>query len=394
MPPKKTSRRRAPARGKKSTQTPLKLWLAGLFLVGFLLGGLFLLGEFRRWYQPPAETPPAPVPSATPLVAAPVPPLEDLRVELDSLLLRNGLGPKNLSQSETVAGWVYEVSAPSPAPEILAAFVERLRRLPEVTVEAPPRGELRLFFRGQPWGTIRFRPRPVVLRPTFSRPLVAIIVDDLGHDAQTMRELLALNLPLTLSVLPDEPQAALAATLAHEAGREVLIHLPMEPQGFPAVNPGRNALFTGVPAAELRNRFRRYREQVPFAVGANNHMGSRFTEVPEAMAPVLDEMRQAGMFFIDSRTSGRSVGFDLAREMGLRAARRDVFLDNAQDETAIVEQIRQLLRIARQRGQAIGICHPHEQTMAALRREAGLLRGHEVELVPVSRLLLAPAGTQ
>ena len=394
MPPKKNSGRPGPSRGKKSTATPLKLWLAGLFLVGFLLGGLLLLGELRRWYLPPTETPSVSVPLPPARVVTPAAPLEDLRVELDSLLLRSGLGPKDLTQSETATGWVAEITAPPPAPEIVAAFVERLRHLPGVTVEAPPRGDLKLFYRDQPWGTIRFRPRPAVTRPASSRPRLAIIVDDLGHDAQTMRELLTLDLPLTFAILPEEPQSTTVATLAHQAGREVLIHLPMEPQGYPAVNPGRNALLVGAPAAELRDRFRHFREQVPFAVGGNNHMGSRFTEVPEAMAPVLGEMLQAGMFFVDSRTTSRSVAFDLARQMGLRAAKRDVFLDNVQDEAAISEQVHQLVKIARQHGQAIGICHPHAQTLAALRREAGSLRGQEVELVPVSRLLQLPSGDQ
>jgi polysaccharide deacetylase 2 family uncharacterized protein YibQ len=389
MAPKKSTRRRPRAPRKNTPSGPLRLWLAGLFLIGFVLAGLVLLGELRRWYLVPPEPPAATVPAPLAPPTASTPPLEDLQVELDSLLLRSGLSRRQLRWQEGPEAWLAEIAAPAPAPEILAGFVERLRRLPEVEVDPGEEGELRLLWQDRAWGDIHFRPRSrsTAVAPPSVRPRLAIIVDDLGRDLQLVRELLAIDLPLTFAILPGEPQATRSATLAHRGGREVMIHLPMEPQGYPAVNPGRDALFLAAPPEELRRRFRGYLEQVPHAVGGNNHMGSRFTEDAPGMAVVLEEMRAAGLFFVDSRTSGRSVALATAREAGVPAAGRDRFLDNVQDEAAIARELRGLVELAKRRGSAIGICHPYPQTLAALRREAAYLRGQKIELVPVSRLV-------
>ncbi len=388
MPPKKAPRRKPRTPRKSSSASPLKLWLAGMFLIGFVLAGLVVLGELRHWYL---AVPPPPEPTIAPSgeVLAKIPPLEDFQVELDSLLLRSGLGRRQLRWQEEGATWQAEITAAAPAAAILGTFVERLRRLPEVTVTVGEEGDLLLRWQGRDWGEIRFRPRsrPTAIVSPGARPRLAIIVDDLGRDLQTVRDLLAIGLPLTFAILPGEPQAGRSATLVHQSGREVMIHLPMEPQGYPAVNPGRDALFVAASPDELRQRFRSYLEQVPFATGGNNHMGSRFTEDGPAMAVVLEQMRDAGLFFVDSKTSGRSVALATAREAGVPAAQRDRFLDNVQDEAAIAREIRGLVDLAKRRGNAIGICHPYPQTLAALRREAAYLRSQNVEVVPASRLV-------
>ncbi len=106
------------------------------------------------------------------------------------------------------------------------------------------------------------------------------------------------------------------------------------------------------------------------------------------MAVVIEEMRKTGMFFVDSRTSSKSVAFETALAAGVPTASRDVFLDNVQKEDLIAREIRKLVRIAIKKGQAVGICHPYPQTMAALRREAAYIRSQGVEVVPVSQLLV------
>ncbi len=225
-------------------------------------------------------------------------------------------------------------------------------------------------------------------RVTEERARVAIVMDDLGREMKTARELVALDVPVTFSILPGAPNAAKVAALAHRGRREVLVHIPMEPQGFPAINPGSDALFLNHSAEELLSRLSDFWRQVPYAVGGNNHMGSRFTEDAAAMATVLDFMRERTLFFVDSRTSGRSVAHRLALESGVASASRDVFLDNDQDVEKIRLQIRKLANLAQRRGQAIGICHPYPETLEALRQESDALAGDDIEVVPVSELLV------
>jgi hypothetical protein len=269
---------------------------------------------------------------------------------------------------------------PAPPPASLATA------RPAPHPEAPPAPP--------PTASEEKRPEAPSRRPSPAPPIltggggrVAIIMDDLGRDLATARELLAIDLPVTFSILPDGAHASQVAALAHHGGREVMLHIPMEPQGYPAADPGADALFVDQPAAEIRERFQGYLEQVPFAAGGNNHMGSRFTESREGMAAVLGAMKEAELFFVDSRTSGKSVALDEARRAGVPATGRDLFLDNIQEVEQITREIYRLAEQAARHGEAVGICHPYPQTLAALRRAAPWLRQSGVELVPVSQLV-------
>jgi hypothetical protein len=126
--------------------------------------------------------------------------------------------------------------------------------------------------------------------------------------------------------------------------------------------------------------------EIPFAAGVNNHMGSRFTESEEKMTIVLAELKRRGLYFIDSRTTASSVAFKVARKMALRTARRDVFLDNSLSGKAIKRQMERLLSLARHRGWAIGIGHPHKETLRLLETYQATLN-NETEMVPVSELV-------
>jgi polysaccharide deacetylase 2 family uncharacterized protein YibQ len=212
-------------------------------------------------------------------------------------------------------------------------------------------------------------------------------MDDLGRDLASGRELAAIDLPVTFAVMPGNPHSREVAELAHQHGREVLVHMPMQPQGYPEINPGNDALLIDMDAEEIQTRVRGFLERVPHAVGGNNHMGSRFTESPEGMQAVMAILRESGLFFVDSVTSGRSVGIEEAVKAGVPAAARDVFLDNEQDVARIAAELRHLVRVAQRQGRAIGICHPYPETMEALRRETATLKESGVEIVPVSRLV-------
>ena len=231
------------------------------------------------------------------------------------------------------------------------------------------------------------RPHRAVHEPLFREPLVAIIIDDLGADPAMMQEFLDLQLNFTAAVLPNVPHARVVAELAHANGREVLLHIPMEPRDYPTADPGEQALMVDLSTTEVQHRLRGHLQTVPWVVGANNHMGSRFTESREGMRGVLHILKDQGLFFVDSRTTADSVAIAEAERMEIAHAERDLFLDNDINEEAIRRQIRKLLEIAREQGSAIGICHPHLETYAALKKEAPGFAAAGVKLVAVSTLL-------
>jgi len=219
-------------------------------------------------------------------------------------------------------------------------------------------------------------------------PQIALIVDDIGEDVAAAQALLDLPYHVSFSVLPMATHAPGIAAMVDRCGREVLLHIPMEPLDYPEKNPGRDALFVSYTDSELQRRFRRYLDRVPQASGGNNHMGSRFTENRTKMGVVLSEMGRAGLFYVDSLTSPRSVGLAEARKRDLPAASRDVFLDNVRDVALIERQLLLLIEKASARGKAIGIGHPYPETLMALQAFDSVLRERGVEVVPVSRLLI------
>ena len=219
-----------------------------------------------------------------------------------------------------------------------------------------------------------------------ARPKVGIIIDDLGYDSSLAHAFMALEIPLTLSVLPYTPKSRAIAQRARHMGCETMLHLPMEPIGYPSVNPGEGVLLVSMDKETILEVLNDDLKQTPFVVGANNHMGSRFTEDMEKMSIVLEELRNKGLYFVDSRTNSGSVAFKRAQEMALKAAKRDIFLDNDLSENALKIQMERLLSVARHKGQAIGIGHPHQETLGLLKKYQSALTD-EAEVVPISRLV-------
>lgn len=223
---------------------------------------------------------------------------------------------------------------------------------------------------------------------------VALVIDDLGRSLDEVRDLAALGVPLTYAVLPFETRtgevvAALAASRA-----EMLLHLPMEGRG--GADPGPGALSAEMSGDQLAAGTRSALAAVPGAVGVNNHMGSVLTADGAAMRRVLGEIGGRGLYFLDSRTSADSVAFRTARDLGIPAAERHVFLDPDPDPEAIRAQFRRLLALAAERGTAIAIGHPYPATRAVLAEEvpAALALGYRFaplsDLVPAAE---APAVT-
>jgi len=220
------------------------------------------------------------------------------------------------------------------------------------------------------------------------KPVVAIIIDDMGADVSEVRKLMNIGVPLTFSVIPGLHQSREVANVAHNGGYEVMLHIPMEPQGYPQRRMEKNGLLMAYGDKEIGARMEGFMNVIPYAVGANNHMGSRFTEDREKMGVVLNVLKENGMFFIDSMTTPKSVGLAMAREKGLRAtARTAPFLDNSEDVSAIKVQLASLTKLAVKKGSAVGICHPHRGTIQALTEELPIMRKQGIRFVYASMLV-------
>lgn len=217
-------------------------------------------------------------------------------------------------------------------------------------------------------------------------PRMVIVMDDLGESLRDLDALVALPYPVTCAVWPDSSHAKKVAERAHFGGLEVIVHLPTEPVKYPEVKPGPNALFAGMDAARIEQLVSRALSRVPYAVGLNNHMGSRFTQNAAAVRPVIATLAARKLFALDSLTHPASVFYTEARAAGLPALRRDVFLDVEPDKAAVLRQLAKAERAALLTGQAVVIGHPLPGTMAAL-KEWGRTRNREIRLVTLQELL-------
>jgi polysaccharide deacetylase 2 family uncharacterized protein YibQ len=209
----------------------------------------------------------------------------------------------------------------------------------------------------------------------------------MGSAVSEARDLARIGVPLTCSVIPGLSHYGEVAGVAASSGMDVMIHIPMQPKEWPKRRLEANGLLLSMDGAAIRKQMEEYLRELPQAIGANNHMGSEFTEHEEQMRTVLGVLKERGLFFVDSVTSPHSVGLRLTRDIGLRAARRDVFLDNEQDATYIRSQLGQAVRYARQTGSAIAICHPHPTTIRVLAETLPKLAGEGIVLVKVSQLV-------
>ena len=219
------------------------------------------------------------------------------------------------------------------------------------------------------------------------RGQVALIMDDMGNSLETLQELIALGRPVTVSVLPYGPQAAESARIAHENGLEVLLHLPLESlNNHDIMANTEGMILAGMTEPDIVRSVETSYARVPFAIGTNNHMGSRFTAERDLMRALLKPIKEKGLFFVDSRTTSKTVALDEARRMGIRAVERDVFLDADEDRGRIRGRLIELFQKARKKGRAVGICHPFPETLAVLKSTFFLLDSYNLEAVPVSRL--------
>lgn len=185
----------------------------------------------------------------------------------------------------------------------------------------------------------------------------AIVIDDFGNDMNGTKEMLDLPIPFTAAIMPFLPTTKRDAEWVHASGREVIVHLPMEPVKGKKSWLGPGAITTDLSDEEIRKRVKADIEDVPYAVGVNNHMGSKVTSDSRIMRIVLEVCKEKGVFFLDSRTSGRSVIGKLSREIGIKTARNHLFLDEVHSTRHIVKQISVMKRHLKNHDSCIAIGH-------------------------------------
>jgi polysaccharide deacetylase 2 family uncharacterized protein YibQ len=281
---------------------------------------------------------------------------------------------------------IAEAPVTRPAsPNASPAASDRREESPQTALAVPHQppelGEPRRTTGEPPW--LRYAVAPPA---TGGKGLVAIVIDDVGLDRKGAEEAIGLAAPLTLSFMTYANDLPRLTAEAHAAGHELLLHVPMEAIDA-RQDAGPNTLQVGLGRDEILRRLRWGLDRMDGYVGINNHMGSRFTSSVESMAPVIEEMKARGLLFLDSRTAASTVGDQMARQMGVPHAARDVFLDYELGASAIQARLAEVEQVAHHRGSAIAIGHPHEATLAALAAWLPSLAEKGLVLVPLTAVV-------
>lgn len=218
-------------------------------------------------------------------------------------------------------------------------------------------------------------------------PSIAIIIDDLGYQLEAGQRAISLPGPVSYAILPATPRGQLLAQTAHEHGKEVLLHLPLESVNHQGPGePGGITLDMSRQAFHLA--FAAALKSVPHAVGVSSHRGSLLTRHPGHMGWLMEEISDRGdLFFVDSYTTHESVAIQVAGESGVAATRRHVFLDSDRSPAAVAREFDRLTGLARKQGVAVAIGHPYPETLDFLERKLAELDDTVIRLIPVSKAI-------
>ena len=218
------------------------------------------------------------------------------------------------------------------------------------------------------------------------RPMIAVVIDDVGLDRRRSSRAMALPAPVTIALMAYADDARSQAETARRAGHELIVHLPMEPDDV-SVDPGPNALLSGLPAAEFQRRLDWNLSRFAGYVGINNHMGSRLTSDPAALATVMVTLKRRGLLFLDSRTSAETQGVAVAQRFGVPAIERNIFIDHDPSPIAVRAALVRAEDIALEKGYAIAIGHPKDATLDALEEWLPELRQRGFAVVPLTAVV-------
>lgn len=382
--PRAESREFEPDQGEPKARRTVVFLAMGLFAVflGALAGAHLALSAKESpahislsAIAPPAETKalPTPVaePSTQPLITA-APPMPQVE-------------PKAHSDEAALARLYEEAPEPALEAEAKSQTLEPVEAVPATAMVQSPPAAVEAFVPGR--RPPRWLRNAVHTEVAPGQPMIAIVIDDLGLRRAAAYRAIALPGPLTLSFMTYAKGLQAMAGAARQAGHELLLHVPMEPKDA-RYDAGPNVLKVGMAQDEINERLSWGLARFDGFVGINNHMGSRFTAAPEGMAVVMRALRERDLLFLDSMTSGSSVAWKAAARSGVPFARRDVFLDHAnRTPEAIRGQLEALEHVARQRGYAVGIGHPHTATLDVLAAWLPEARKRGFALVPISAIV-------
>lgn len=381
--------RRADAPGTSGIRpNPRRQFLYVALTFVAILGGFGVATLLKEPAPPgPKETADATVP-ATPwhktrppppsLITAPDAPIfpdagaESLRAYEEGL-------PQEIFVSEDAL--VPEQGEPSPPPVAAARPAPPVTQKPGLPEPSSPEIAAAPDRPLPPW-----RRHAVAAAGAGGRPVIALVIDDMGVDRKRSARVIGLKGPLTLSFLTYAGGLKRQTAAARDAGHELLLHIPMEP-GSKHVDPGPNVLLSGMKPAELKRRLSWSLDRFDAYVGVNNHMGSKFTADAAAMAVVMEEIQSRGLMFLDSRTTSATQGRVLARRMGVPFLERNIFLDHDNDPAAINARLAEVEKLALRIGSAIAIGHPREATIRALVPWLAGVEAKGFQLVPLTALL-------
>ncbi len=186
---------------------------------------------------------------------------------------------------------------------------------------------------------------------------IALVIDDFGYDAEGTKEMLDLSIPLTAAVMPFEVRSKEVSELAIKKGKEVIIHMPMEPNNGNKTLLDKKFITTNLSDEEIESKVKAAFEEVKGAKGLNNHMGSKATKDERVMRSVLKVVKDNNKFFLNSKTSDKTVAKDICTDLGIKYYERDVFLDHISTKENVEKSLEKAYDIAKEKGYAIAIGH-------------------------------------
>ena len=218
---------------------------------------------------------------------------------------------------------------------------------------------------------------------SFAQSKLAIVIDDVGYHLKEDAAIFAMPREISVAIIPAAPYARARNQEAKSQGRDILIHMPMQPVSAVKIEDG--GLHLGMSAAQVNDRVNTAKNIVRDAIGMNNHMGSAATADPQLMTYLMTALQEKHLFFLDSRTIGKSVAGKIAKEQGVRSLDRHIFLDDSNEFADVQRQFKAAIHYARKHGSAIAIGHPRANTIAVL--QAGLNNlPEDIQLVGMGNL--------
>lgn len=367
----------------------LRTWVG--HLLSFFLGALLALGGYlflRQDKTPPPEDFSQKVFLADQIVQSQ---LYEIGVQKKNVLFHQSSLKKEEGRVWKQVSLKVQILPPLSFPSVEGNFRRSLTALGKtVSIQSSQKPES-LYLEVKVWGRITHQLTFFLSIPSHLKaalhPKVAIVIDDLGGEDKISKELLRWDLPVTFSILPFAPFSKRLASEAHRKGKEIILHLPMEPWGYPETRPGEGVLLEEMNEGRLLNQLSKDIEAVPYIAGVSNHMGSRLMEDPEKMKIVFLELKRRGLFFLDSRTTPQTIGLQVAQSVGLRATERSVFIDHSSTEEDIKRQLEELIQLSLSRGKAIGIGHPHPSTLKLIKEMVPKMKERGIEIVSLSTLM-------